>query len=863
MRALLLLAVLIPALATAQTPGTCALGTAEATLSTADLSATLFTTGALFFGNTTLNGDGYEVPAGSGHSPIFSASLWLGGRIGGEIRAAGAQYTRFQFWPGPLGAGAALPDPADCTTYDRIWLVSPADVAAYEAGGPATTDLRQWPVGLGAPAVDAQGKPVPAVNPDQRIDLPGGERPVLGGGPTAFWVMNDVGNARFDAGEQPLGVEVRVLAFAPAAGPLAFRQATFYRITAVNRTSAPITDFNLGVFADTDLGNGADDYVGTDTTRGMAFAYNADDDDEGGYGTPPPAFGLDVLSGLYAAPRINKGASAPTEEPHTAAAHYARLRGLFNDGTPMREFGLGYMQTQGAETRFSFTGDPTTRAFWSMPNPENGPLGLNKGDQRLAVSGPPVTLAPGASATLDVGMLFAQGADRLASVRVLRQVSSEVQGAYDAGTLFTGQVATGTVAAPTLVAPAENASFYETPVTFSWDAVPGADSYVLEYSLDAGFSSIDLEPAAGTSVTVPASRFAPNRTEAQFWRVRSVRAGIQGPPSAARAVRIYRYAPDVLRLASGARAYVETTAPGGAPACDGPVDPDEGCAEVGGDTVFESANSTGVYRLINTFGGGDSPGAFGPHTFEIRFTARGSYAFSASGNSLRALFRVPFEVWDIGTVPPGTPDEAADDVQLVPGVSLISLAPFSCTFDFDVADSLLTPRIAAYYPTDNDYAAFAAIAAPIVTAAPNGCAYDGIPAAARAHLDVARGLPLTGFRFERIGPLAVGDLAGTTVRFYTVPRAVGTESVPVADGVLRLGAPFPNPVRGSLTVPVSLDTSGRLRVVDILGRTVLEQPLDAGARDVRLDTQRLAPGVYALVLDAGAARATRTVTVVR
>ena len=48
-----------------------------------------------------------------------------------------------------------------------------------------------------------------------------------------------------------------------------------------------------------------------------------------------------------------------------------------------------------------------------------------------------------------------------------------------------------------------------------------------------------------------------------------------------------------------------------------------------------------------------------------------------------------------------------------------------------------------------------------------------------------------------------------------------------------------------------------------LGRTVLDEPLGAGTREVRLDTRRLASGVYAVVLEAGTSRASRTVTVVR
>ena len=880
-RLLLLLALLAPALASAQTPGTCSLGTAQADLTTPDLSARLFDTGALFYGSGA--SAAYVVPRSRSTSPMYAASLWAGGRVNGEVRTAGSTYgapsLAYTFWPGPLDAGAALPNPTDCSAYDRIWLVTPADVAAYESGGTPATDLAQWPVGLGAPAVDAQGLPVPIGSREQRLDLPGGERPVLGGGPTAFWVMNDAGNVRAEAGAQPLGVEVQVTAFAPEVGALAFRQGTFYRYRVVNRNSVPITDFHVGMFADTDLGDASDDLVGVDTTRGMAFTYNADDQDGSGtagpfggtYGVRPPAFGLDVLSGMYAAPFMDKNSGLqPIGEPDVAAEFYNRLRGLWNDGTPIREYADGYGESQGVVTRYSFPGDPVTNAFWSLGNPGPGLSPVGGRDMRVQFSGPPVTLAPGAATTFDVGMLFAQSVDRLASVSALRHASDLVQATYDSGELFSGQLPDGTAGpvAPALLAPSEGASFYETAVTFEWDAVPGATGYLIEISPTADFALLDFEVVAGTSVTIPAERFAPNRTDAQFWRVRSVGGDLIGDPSAARGVRVYRYVPRPLTLASGALAYVETTAPGGGPACE-PNDPDDGCAEVGGDAVFESLNSTGAYRLINFLLGEDSPAAFAPNDSEIRFTARGSYAVrNASGGVPARVYRVPFEAWDIGPTVPGSANDPSDDVQLIVRLGSAPESAGPCSYEFSnlstVSDSLATPYIVAYYPAENDYAAFETLAVAAVSAAPDGCATDAaLVDPARALLDVPRGHPLYGFSLEQAAARSVADLAGTTVRFYTTDRAVAAEDAPEQATALRLGAAFPNPARGALTVPVSLPTAGRLRLVDVLGRTVLDVRLDAGQHRVRLDTARIAAGVYAIVLEAGAERAVRTVTVVR
>ena len=76
---LLLAAGVMAPTASAQTPGSCSLGTAEADLDINNIFARVFNTGSLFFGNTTTNGDGYLAPKASGNSPIFASGLWVGG----------------------------------------------------------------------------------------------------------------------------------------------------------------------------------------------------------------------------------------------------------------------------------------------------------------------------------------------------------------------------------------------------------------------------------------------------------------------------------------------------------------------------------------------------------------------------------------------------------------------------------------------------------------------------------------------------------------------------------------------------------------------------------------------------------------
>ena len=442
----LLASVLAVSPALAQAPGSCALGSAQRFLSANDVQASVFNTGGLFFGGSTTNGDGYIVPKSSGASPLYAATLWVGGTVGGEVRTSAARYGRYQMWPGPLDAGATLPDAADCSAYDRIWVVSEADIASYEQGSGATTDLREWPVGLGAPAVDASGDPVAITGRGQTLDLAGGERPDLPGTQAAFWVMNDVGgtvdntlpNGQTEA-RVPLGVEVAVLAYAIARSGDPLHRTTFYRYTLANRSTATIDDLHLGFFVDPDLGSAPDDYVGVDEDRGLAFVYNQTPEDFV-YGTPP-ALGFDLLGGLYSFTSPLKSGPEPYSAPDYPEGVYNRLRGRFNDGTPIREGGYGYPSEGGTgeEIRLMFPGDPVTGAYWSEVNIDGTGTNATSGDRRLTLSAPPVTLKSGDSTTIELAILFAQGTGHLDSITKLREASDAVQSSFNARTGVAGE----------------------------------------------------------------------------------------------------------------------------------------------------------------------------------------------------------------------------------------------------------------------------------------------------------------------------------------------------------------------------------------------------------------------------------------
>ncbi|MEX0822567.1 MAG: T9SS type A sorting domain-containing protein [Rhodothermales bacterium] len=415
---------------TAPDPGSCRVGTAQRDLDVNNVRARLFNVGSIAYSDAGGAAE-YIVPKASGHSPIFASGIWIGGQVGGELRTAAATYSDWEFWPGPLGSDGRPVNPSNCSAYDRIFKVSKSDIQTYESTGQASSDMADWPVDLGAPVIDGDGV-------EGNYNLSGGDRPELIGDQAIWWIMNDVGNSHNNTQAPPIGVEVRVHAFAFNRAD-ALGNTTFYKYSVTYKGDEPLEDTYLSIFSDPDLGDAGDDYVGVDTTLSLGYVYNASDVD-GVYGTPP-ATGYDFFQGpvsedgdtlgVASFMYFINGGPAGTEDPQLSQEIYNVQRGFWRGGQPLREAGNGF-QTDGPVTKFAFPGDPVTGEFWSEENIDGSGSAAQPGDRRLVMSTGPFTLNKGDSQDIVYGIVFAQGADRLSSISALRSADILAQAAYDA-----------------------------------------------------------------------------------------------------------------------------------------------------------------------------------------------------------------------------------------------------------------------------------------------------------------------------------------------------------------------------------------------------------------------------------------------
>jgi hypothetical protein len=270
----------------------------------------------------------YEVPKQDDvtqtkrHS-LFAGSIWIGGQSpNGQLLVAANTYRGgvYMFWPGPVDANIRDVTQAECLAFNRHWKVNKSEVEEFFAdfidGFIADENdipdvIKFWPgknnpflpqdpnfsgINLNrdlAPFLDFDG------NPNQYNPL-NGDRPDVRGDQMIWWILNDVGDVKQPA-TQPIGMEIRVEAFG-------FQSAddrndmTFYRNRLYNRGLEIMLNTHMGQWADPDLGQAGDDFVGCDVPRGLGVCYNGDGFDDGvvGYGTNLPFVGIDFFIGPIA-----------------------------------------------------------------------------------------------------------------------------------------------------------------------------------------------------------------------------------------------------------------------------------------------------------------------------------------------------------------------------------------------------------------------------------------------------------------------------------------------------------------------------------------------------------------------------------
>ncbi len=361
---------------------------------------------------------------------VYASGLWIGAKVGPQrdLRLA-ASFFDTHYSPGNIPVIGQVPPSSVCSDPSwRPYLVQLTDPSLFNggtryktAGGRQYTfnydSWANWPVSKGAPYVEVNG--IPGYQPAWD-----GDRPGIGNGMTArpeemiYVVFMDYTNCRdsihtsqlsLPGGTLPLGVEVQQLAFSFNCLPL--RDMYFLKYKIINKSSLNWDSTFITNANDCDLGAADDDAAGCDSTRGLGYLYNFDNND-GEYGTNPPAVGhrfiqtpykytgsssdtvflpYDTLVG-YRTIRVNGfitflgGGNECMGDPDEAFRAYNYMRGLDGCGVPFRNWVTGQF------TSFRYSGNACTRTGWYDSTAGDkrgilnvGPFQMNSGDTQIVL----------------------------------------------------------------------------------------------------------------------------------------------------------------------------------------------------------------------------------------------------------------------------------------------------------------------------------------------------------------------------------------------------------------------------------------------------------------------------------------------
>jgi FlgD Ig-like domain len=412
--------------------------------------------------NPFTSNSGFEFPKGSEKTAVFSDGIMWGGFQRGELKVGGSYYG-----PGLQAgritvSGTSIADPVAAEpglSANRVYRVRPdispgtpflsvqSKIHDEELGligryvrtneqqiyDQYIADWKEWPASEGAPFEDRNGNGTY----EWDSDIPG--KP--GADQTLWYVANDLDSVRAMnvAGSHPLGLEMQKTIWGYRnAGWL--DNAIFVSTRLVNKSGARIDSMFLAQWADPDLGEASDDYVGCDTAGQFGYVYNSRQPD-GVYGYAVPSFGSVVLQGprvvsagdtaiflgqrqtgfrnlrIFAFPLLLKSHSIYGDpRPDDPLQWYLDMNGF------AARTGQAYVDpTTGAVTRICFSGDPVTGSGWI----DGGPF--FPGDRRFLISCGPFAMTSGDTQEIVMAHMAAQGADRLASITLLRSYMQATQ----------------------------------------------------------------------------------------------------------------------------------------------------------------------------------------------------------------------------------------------------------------------------------------------------------------------------------------------------------------------------------------------------------------------------------------------------
>ncbi|MGZ5281758.1 MAG: hypothetical protein ACXWEY_05700, partial [Bacteroidia bacterium] len=417
--------------------------TGSATLEGNNIKARFNADGQLFWDGKNAH---FEAPKGSGTNTISAASLWIGGiDTKGDLHLSAQTYRESgsDFWPGPLDANGKITLEVSAQ-YNRIWKVSKVQVDSFRMGLSVPQSILDWP--QAAPFVDKDNNGL--------YEPMKGDYPQIQGDEMLWWVFNDNLAVHTESDGVALGLEIQASAFTyNCNNDDVLKNTVFLTYKIVNKSTETYKDVYAGLWADFDIGNLFDDYVGSDSTLNTFYAYNADDFDNDtvinsksgdyaykGFGKMLPVQSLTYLKGFTGDNGKEMGMSkfiyynnevAPTGNPTLPVQYYNLLRGYWLQQKSLTLGGDGYYGSE-IPANFAFPGNINNPEEWTELSAKN-----KAGDRRGLGTFGPITLSPGETQELTAAFLYTQASSgkTLRAVEVMKSQVQELINNYKNGSL--------------------------------------------------------------------------------------------------------------------------------------------------------------------------------------------------------------------------------------------------------------------------------------------------------------------------------------------------------------------------------------------------------------------------------------------
>ncbi len=382
----------------------------------------------------------YYPDRGADHTLIYADGPLLGFMNGDSVKVHGAT-----FWGGLMG-GKILDDGTVLNEVDptfRIYKVKKgwqnlpegSERDAYEDAH------NKWPIQDGAPWID---------NNFDGIYDPAVDEPDIPEDQLLWWVSTaaDYDRSAALAGSSIDKLEIRTSVY----NLVNYPDVIFKKYLFINKSEDIYNDMYFSYFADSQVGYALDDYMGCDTSLGIAYLYNAVNSDEY-YGSTPPAIAHMLLQGPVVEGAANDTAvfmgrvidgkknigmtssvvglknynnnnfsDAPVGRYQGTVVHYNYMRGLDYDGNEI------YDPITNEVVKYTLAGEPTTFSGWFEGF--GWPDGPEANNRRYYISSGSFTMEPGDTNEAVIAIMAQQGSSFLNSITVLKQLATNVRTRY-------------------------------------------------------------------------------------------------------------------------------------------------------------------------------------------------------------------------------------------------------------------------------------------------------------------------------------------------------------------------------------------------------------------------------------------------